>query len=79
MGALNPEFKEERESIFEAKKFSREYEKKLLDVLDSGNERFPDIIQCPVDSCRNPLTVHVHSDMIHVVCTNCGWEQVIKH
>ncbi len=78
MSVFNPEFREERESLFEAKKFGPDLRKKLLSALDAGKDRFPDIIQCPNDSCSNPLTIHMHPDIVHAVCTNCGWEQVLK-
>ncbi|MBU0614297.1 hypothetical protein KJ766_03395 [Patescibacteria group bacterium] len=75
---LDPEYREQRESFFEQKRFSPEAKKKLLKALNSGKETFADIIQCPNEFCQNPLKVEVKKDSIRVSCTNCGWEQIIK-
>lgn len=63
MSVFNPEFREERESFFEAKHFSPDFEKRLLTALDQGKETFPDIVLCPNKSCG---------------CPSCGWEQILK-
>lgn len=78
MSVFNPELREHRESTWEANKFSPDLQEKLLKALDDGKDRFPDIVQCPIESCGNPLKVEMQVDSVHVYCTNCGWESYLK-
>ena len=78
MSVFNPELREERESFFEAKKFSADFEKRLLTALDQKRESFPDIILCPNRSCGCPVKVQFLSDRVQVSCFRCGWEQILK-
>lgn len=78
MSVFNPELRENRESKWEANRFSPDLQKKLLKALDDGKDRFPDIVQCPNQSCGNPLKIEMQVDAVHVYCTNCGWESVVR-
>ncbi|MEK7620334.1 MAG: hypothetical protein AAB413_03810 [Patescibacteria group bacterium] len=77
MSVFNPELREERESFFEAKHFSPDFEKRLLKALDQGKETFPDIVLCPNKSCGCPLKVQFLEDAVRAWCPQCGWEQLL--
>ena len=74
MSVFDPELKENKETNFELNKFSSDFEKKLLLALKQGKEKFPDIIQCPIRTCGNPLKIEMREDSIFLKCTNCNWE-----
>ena len=78
MSVFNPELKENRESHFEANRFSPDLTRKLLKALDEGKEKYSDIIQCPVVACRNPLKIEMRKDSVLLKCTNCGLERVLR-
>ena len=78
MSVFNPELKEYSESNFEEKKFSPEIEKRILQEVKKGKEKFPGIIQCPNQSCGSPLKVEVQADFIRLYCTNDGWERMLR-
>jgi hypothetical protein len=78
MSVFNPELREDRESKWETNRFSPDLQKKLLKALDDGKDRFPDIVQCPNQSCGNPLKIEMLVDLIYIYCTNCGWENYLK-
>lgn len=78
MSLFDPEQKEHRETRYEKNKFSREKEKMLLKALDEGKETFPDIVQCPIQKCGNPLNIQKRADSLVLRCKNCGWESVLR-
>lgn len=78
MDMFAPESREKIELYREKHIFSDKIEKELLRKLDAGQETFPDMITCPVQSCRNPIKVEVKVEMIELSCTNCGWNRLIK-
>jgi hypothetical protein len=79
MSIFNVEYKDGRESFFEANKFSLDTEKKLQDVLNNKKETFPDVIQCPSVGCGNPVNVDIQEDLIRLHCTSCGWERLVTN
>ncbi|NQV90302.1 hypothetical protein HQ487_02740 [Candidatus Uhrbacteria bacterium] len=78
MSIFNPENREDRESLFEAKKFSPEFEKRLLTALEKKRESFPDVILCPNGSCGCPMKVQFLENAVRVWCVQCGWEQILR-
>lgn len=75
--SINPEYKETTEKFREQKEYQQEIEDKILDRLARGIENYPSIIVCPVQSCRNPVTVKIEEKLVMLKCPNCGWEHVI--
>tara|TARA_B100001964_G_C14125125_1_gene550173 strand:+ start:595 stop:846 length:252 start_codon:yes stop_codon:yes gene_type:complete len=79
MSIFNLEYKEDRESLFEANKFSPETEKKLFEAMKNKKETFPDVVQCPNASCGCPLKVDIQEDLIRLSCSSCGWERLVTN
>ncbi|MFH1712553.1 MAG: hypothetical protein ABH846_04965 [Patescibacteria group bacterium] len=78
MDLFAPEQREDVERYREKQKYSDVIEHKIVDRLAAGQEKFPDIITCPNDSCRSPVKVEVLDDEFRVICPNCGWQKVVK-
>jgi hypothetical protein len=77
MDMFAPESRENIELYREKNIFSDKVEKELLRKLNMGQETFPNMVTCPVQSCRNPIKVDVKEDMIELTCTNCGWSRLL--
>lgn len=78
MSVFNPELREERESFFEAKHFSADFEKRLLKAFDEGKEAFPDVVLCPNKLCGCPLKIQFLEDAVRAWCPQCGCEQLLN-
>lgn len=72
------EFKENRESMFESRKFTQDIEAEIQRALKNKKERFPDIITCPIQTCGTPVTVELKDDEAVLRCPHCGWSTVIS-
>lgn len=76
---MNPEYNRERkESYFEKRRLNESMAHDLLQALETGRDSMPDIVSCPVSSCRNPLNVRFLDDHVEVVCPNCGFRNELK-
>ncbi len=78
MSIFNPEFKEGRESGLEKNRFSPNFKERLLRELRDGKEAFPDIIQCPVKSCSNPIELERHKNLVTLRCSSCDWTNTFQ-
>lgn len=78
MDLFAPESRESFEKYKESQKFSEKIEKDLLRSLAEDKEVISDIISCPISSCRNPLKVQIRKNEIELLCSNCGWQKIIK-
>jgi len=78
MNTFNPEARESKEKYYEFSKFSENMEKKLLEVLKANREVFPDLVTCPKQSCRTPVTVNIKKEFIELLCPKCGWSKIIQ-
>ncbi|TAK04117.1 hypothetical protein EPO34_03115 [Patescibacteria group bacterium] len=77
MSVFAPEFRENRESMFEARKLSKNIEQEVQRALQQKKERFPDIVSCPIRSCGTPVRIEMRGDEAVLVCPNCGWQTTI--
>lgn len=79
MSVFHPESGAERRELYlEKNRFSPEVEKRLRQAFEIGQETIADVLNCPVASCRNPLSVSRQEDGYHLFCSNCGWKKVVK-
>ena len=70
--------RERTETYWEKRRLNENVEHDLLAKLEAGQESMPDVISCPVASCRCPLTVNFLADRIELACSNCGFRQTVK-
>ncbi|MFH1046859.1 MAG: hypothetical protein V1738_01025 [Patescibacteria group bacterium] len=76
---MNPETnRENKELYWEKRRLSERIEHDLLGRLESGKETMPDMITCPNESCRYPLTVKFFADWVELSCQNCEYRQIIR-
>ena len=75
---MDYESREDKESYFEHNHFSEHIESTLKKILKNGAEVYPDIVTCPIASCRNPVKIEIRSDEVELVCPNCGWHKIVR-
>ncbi|HCC22127.1 hypothetical protein A2480_00860 [Candidatus Uhrbacteria bacterium RIFOXYC2_FULL_47_19] len=69
--------REQTETYWEKRRLNESIEHELLTKLETGQECMPDIISCPVASCRCPLIVSFLVDRVELVCSSCGFHQTL--
>lgn len=77
MDMFAPEFRENRESMFEQRKLTKKIETEIRRTLEQKKEHFVDLVMCPKKSCGTPLTVEIKDQEALLTCSNCGWKTVI--
>ncbi len=79
MDMFNPEYRENRESMFESRKLTKKVESEIRRTLEQKKEKFSDLVMCPVKSCGTPVTVKIKQQEALLTCPNCGWKMVVKY
>ncbi|MBU0624937.1 hypothetical protein KKF05_01195 [Patescibacteria group bacterium] len=75
---MDPENRERSELYWEKRRLSENIIQKIVERFETGQDTMPDLITCPIQSCRYPLRVEFLTDRIELSCTNCEFRQTIK-
>lgn len=78
MGHLgDPEIRETSELYFEKNRLSEKIQERLLAHFAKGQETYPDLIICPISTCRHPMGIHAEQEEIILLCPHCGYSNKI--
>ncbi|MFH2063496.1 MAG: hypothetical protein ABIJ46_05110 [bacterium] len=70
--------RERTETYWEKRRLSERMIGDLRRRLESGQDFMPDVVSCPVASCRCPLTVSFRPDRVELACSGCGFRQTVS-